>query len=160
MKAIYFVACLFFVAATIMSAARAQDRQHLYVAPYPDKQCMGSPVHLGTDNIPLNGDPRASSVMDIHAIALARTSPAIAWIYVTENGRNWLQGSVLERPAFLAALKGSPTYAVMQKQRVEHDGLAPMLVTPADLREVNRAATEHGFSLQQCFTHPLPSTYL
>lgn len=157
MKATYSIACLFFAAATIMSAARAQDRQHItYAQPYPDMQCMGSKLSLGTDNIPLNGDPKTSSIIDIHAFARSRTSPAIAWVYLTDNGRNWLHGSVPERAAFLAGLKGSLLYTVMQKQRILHDGLVPVLVTSADLRQAIKALAAHGFSLQRCFTHPLP----
>ncbi len=63
----------------------------LVTAPKPDASCHGSPVHLGTDNIPTTASDRATTVVDMWYVAKEPSDSALFWIYQVGSGQRWVQ---------------------------------------------------------------------
>lgn len=141
-----------------LSASALATDTVLFAAPFPDKQCMGSPSRLGTDNIP-PGRGKRSTIVDISAISKTPTSPALAWVYTTHDDRLWVQANVATRNDLLHQLDGTPFLALIQNAAVIRDGTPPVAMSQHQVQQFETTLKKRGFARQQCFSQRLPAKY-
>jgi hypothetical protein len=75
---------------------------YVILAPKADATCHGSPMHLGTDNIPSTSSARETTIINMSFVAKAPSDPAQFWISETENGKKWVQANAPEAAIHLA----------------------------------------------------------
>ncbi len=100
------------------------------IVPKADATCHASPAHLGTDNIPMSADDRATSIVNIWYVARSPSEPAEFWIYETFDGRRFVQAKGFQTPT-----------------------------VPFDLR-AQRYVSLTRFRVYPCFSRPFPTDQL
>ena len=125
------------------------------VEPKVDAQCLQSPVHLGTDNVP-NSNETSTSIIDIAAYVLPQSGKPVAWLYKNRLGQRWLQTNLRERSTLRGAL--APTqYARYTRGDVRlGEGSNIVRVMSRDLAALGTSLARSGIQSRRCFSRPLP----
>ena len=127
-------------------------------SPKVDATCVGSPLHLGTDNIPMNNEPE-TSVINMWAFIGPAGPDAVAWHYETRLGKHFIQTSVRERAVSKRAL--SPAQYKLYTAVLPHADRASesVLVSSAALTSLAKSYARVGVHQNACFTSRLPESY-
>ena len=140
---------------TLACAARSE---RVIVHPVPDQQCMGSPLRIGSDNLPIDGD-RQTTIIDIWAFTVDAGNHTLVWEYQTVSSQMWLQANL--SVARLRSRLGSTLYArIVGHSLMGRIGGIPIQVSASNLRNIENALARKGIDRQQCFSQPLQPKYL
>lgn len=131
----------------------------LFASPFPDKQCMGSPGHLGTDNIP-DTSSRGSTIVDIAALGKRPSEAPLAWIYTTFDHHLWVQANVENRSTLLRVFGSSVLGRKLASVPIIRDGTRPIFVNGLQKQQFLTALKAQGYVRLQCFSRTLSSRYL
>jgi hypothetical protein len=130
----------------------------LPVHPKVDAICLGSPMHLGTDNIPMNDNPK-TSVINMWAFVGRDPHMAIAWHYENRLGKHYVQLSI----PYASVSKEALSRAQYQRFMVvePHSELASenVQVTPSGLAALRHSYARVGIRERACFTNRLSESH-
>ena len=123
------------------------------VPPASGLPCAGSPIVLGTDNLPGNTSGTATTVVNITAIENSQSQVA-GWLYETDNGNFFYQGNAKSPSVagtFAALFPGSDfTSAFLNAIDT------PQQVDQTQLNAITGAEAESGYTEHDCFSSNLP----
>jgi hypothetical protein len=121
------------------------------VAPNADAQCLRSPIHLGTDNIPSSND-RLTSVVDMTAFVSPRSGRAVAWVYQNRLGQQWLQTNMEESSILRDALSPAQYARYAKGDPRLGEGSTIVRVMPRDVAVFTKSLARLRIERQRCFS--------
>jgi hypothetical protein len=146
------VLCLACVLA--LAAGQAVDGKIMQpVAPKEDAQCLGSPFHLATDNIPLSND-YATSIINEWAFVDKRSGDVTLWLYKTDENKYWIQSKLSALSLLRRKLDASTYNRVSRTKDPSFTGSIPVQVSPKELSALETKLKLGGVYKQACFSKP------
>jgi hypothetical protein len=121
------------------------------VEPSRDATCLGAPLRLETDNVPIgNGVP--TSVINTWAFAKSTAGSPIIWLYKNKIGNYYAQ---VNNRADAAPISGLPIANRLLVRPIHSSLYALVSITPAELISVENKLFAQGFVRLSCFSHDL-----
>ena len=126
--------------------------------PKVDAICLGSPMHLGTDNIPMDNNPK-TSVINMWAFVDRDQHTAVAWHYENRLGKQYVQLSIPHASASKEAISPAQYKRFMVVMPYSEFASENVQVTPSDLAALRHSYARIGIRERACFTNRLSESH-
>ena len=127
--------------------------------PTSDARCLGSPAHLGTDNLPFWSETKNTSIINMWAFA-TRSHEPIGWLYRTQAKVMWFQARLASRQTLHDVLTGDQYLRLGITGNPDSMGGIPVVVDQAQVAVLKTALATKGIALYPCFTSRFPASKL
>ncbi len=116
--------------------------------PRVNDPCLGAPVRLVTDNVPVGSDV-ATSVVNIWGFRDVSNNTAVAWLYKNHLGAYYIQFNYKEAPG---RFDGIPLWRKILAQPTNGVYMPLVKITQEELIAIENALIAKGVTRSGCFS--------